>query len=281
MPNEFEKQVKQKMEELSFVPQEPVWENIEKQIRKKKDRKRMILWLPVLLLLVGGTAVWLNHQSEAGHRLETNADHKLNEYKAEVHGQSDEPLSDSHHTNTAEGSIAGKDKQAGEQQNSQTTANSSAQIDDKNESKRIELSEVKAIASKKHSFNNIQLNSSSSVSRVSSKQKQSIIAQETENTNYYLPVVNDPILHTYDVQKNTWPDKINTRPLITANLLQNESSNKVADKHVHSWKVGVMVDAGKSSLRNKLDLSSNALRDNYAASPASYSNYVPPSDIKN
>ena len=67
MQNSFEKQVKEKMDELQFVPTAPVWQNIEKQIRTKKDRRRLILWLPFLFLLLCGGVWWLsagNHSSQ-------------------------------------------------------------------------------------------------------------------------------------------------------------------------------------------------------------------------
>lgn len=54
----FEKQVQQKMEELSLTPSAPVWQKVEEQIRKKKDRRRLIFWL-LPLLLAGGSAWWL------------------------------------------------------------------------------------------------------------------------------------------------------------------------------------------------------------------------------
>ena len=57
MQNDFEKQVQKKMEELDFIPSEPVWTNIEKEIRKK-DKRRYFIWLPVLLLLAGGGLYW-------------------------------------------------------------------------------------------------------------------------------------------------------------------------------------------------------------------------------
>ena len=60
MQNNFEKQVQQKMDELSFVPTEPVWKKIEEQIRQKKDRSKLIIWLPMLLLLLAGGFWWLN-----------------------------------------------------------------------------------------------------------------------------------------------------------------------------------------------------------------------------
>jgi hypothetical protein len=55
---DFEKQVQQKMEELSLTPSAPVWQKVEKQIRTKKDRRRLIFWL-LPLLLVGGGAGWM------------------------------------------------------------------------------------------------------------------------------------------------------------------------------------------------------------------------------
>jgi hypothetical protein len=59
MQNSFEKQVQEKMESLQFTPTPPVWQNIQKQIRPKKDRKRLLLWLPVLILILGGGWWWL------------------------------------------------------------------------------------------------------------------------------------------------------------------------------------------------------------------------------
>jgi len=58
MQNEFEKQVQQKMEELKLVPSEPVWQKVEMQIRKEKDRRRMIFWIPLFALLLGG-GLWV------------------------------------------------------------------------------------------------------------------------------------------------------------------------------------------------------------------------------
>lgn len=58
MQNEFEKQVQKKMEELQLVPSLPVWQKVEMQIRKKKNRRRLILWIPLLLLLISGS-LWM------------------------------------------------------------------------------------------------------------------------------------------------------------------------------------------------------------------------------
>ncbi len=65
MPNNFEKQVQQKMDELRFAPTAPVWEQIEKQIRAKKDRRRLLIWLPLIVLLTG-TGMWLLRNENPG-----------------------------------------------------------------------------------------------------------------------------------------------------------------------------------------------------------------------
>lgn len=54
----FEKQVKQKMEELSLTPSVPVWKKVEEQIRKKRERRWLLFWLPFAVLLLAG-GVWL------------------------------------------------------------------------------------------------------------------------------------------------------------------------------------------------------------------------------
>src|SRR5256885_11135997 len=67
MQNEFEKQVKEKIEELNFTPSEPVWQNIEMKIRDKKDRRSILLWIPLLFALLGGGIVWLNYGTGEKH----------------------------------------------------------------------------------------------------------------------------------------------------------------------------------------------------------------------
>src|SRR5215213_4098222 len=60
-PN-FEKQVRQKMEELSFTPSEPVWQKVEEQIRKKKERRRVFFWILPFALL-GGIYFYLSNKN--------------------------------------------------------------------------------------------------------------------------------------------------------------------------------------------------------------------------
>ena len=68
----FEKQVQLKMEELNLTPSAPVWQKVEKEIRKKKDRRRLILWLFLFLLVGGGTATWLVMDKPAKETIATS-----------------------------------------------------------------------------------------------------------------------------------------------------------------------------------------------------------------
>lgn len=53
----FEKQVQHKLEELSLTPSAPVWQKVEKEIREKKKRRRLIVfWL--FPFLVGAGMFW-------------------------------------------------------------------------------------------------------------------------------------------------------------------------------------------------------------------------------
>jgi hypothetical protein len=54
----FEKQVKQKMEELSVAPSAPVWMKVEEQIRQKRSRRRIFFWLFPMGFLLAGFITW-------------------------------------------------------------------------------------------------------------------------------------------------------------------------------------------------------------------------------
>jgi hypothetical protein len=67
--NNFEKQVQRNLEELQFAPSEGVWQNVEKELRKEKKRRRWFL-LPLLLLFVAGAGYFI-YNSAAGSNVHT------------------------------------------------------------------------------------------------------------------------------------------------------------------------------------------------------------------
>jgi len=56
--NEFEKEVKERMDELQLYPSAGVWPEVEKRIRKEKKRRWVIFWWLLPLLLAGGAGTW-------------------------------------------------------------------------------------------------------------------------------------------------------------------------------------------------------------------------------
>jgi hypothetical protein len=55
--NNFEQNVRQKLDELHLTPSEPVWQKVEASIKKKRER-RLLLWLLPLMLLTSGLVWW-------------------------------------------------------------------------------------------------------------------------------------------------------------------------------------------------------------------------------
>lgn len=93
MRGEFEKQVKQKMEELQLTPSVPVWEKIQMEIRPEKDRRRLLLWLPVCVLLLGGSAWWMLHLNMVADKATANHGSSVQTYPHQPQKQGDQRIS--------------------------------------------------------------------------------------------------------------------------------------------------------------------------------------------
>ncbi len=64
--NEFEKQVKEKMDDFHLRPSPEVWADVERRIRKEKKR-RIIFWWPLLFILLAGgigAGIWFMNKKE-------------------------------------------------------------------------------------------------------------------------------------------------------------------------------------------------------------------------
>lgn len=83
---EFEKTVQNRMEELSFQPSAPVWENVAAAIQTRK-RRRAIFWILPLLLLAGGAWFWYhsNESEISGTALPATSGPAPEEIKKEMH----------------------------------------------------------------------------------------------------------------------------------------------------------------------------------------------------
>ena len=63
--HEFEKQVRQKLNDLKMTPTAEAWENIEEKLRERKRRPVAIFWLPLLVIgLAAGGYLFLNNDQK-------------------------------------------------------------------------------------------------------------------------------------------------------------------------------------------------------------------------
>lgn len=64
--HDFEKQVQSTMEQLKLRPSEAVWTKVDKRIRMERRRRRILLWLPAMVLMLGagGYFFYTNQSSE-------------------------------------------------------------------------------------------------------------------------------------------------------------------------------------------------------------------------
>jgi hypothetical protein len=75
--HEFEKQVRQKLDDLRLMPSANAWENIEEGLRERKRRALPFFWLPLLMIGLAAGGYWIvNRQSSI-----------VNKEKAEGRGQ--------------------------------------------------------------------------------------------------------------------------------------------------------------------------------------------------
>lgn len=81
--HDFEKNVQQKMEDLRLSPSDAVWSGVEKEIKKDKRKRRVLLLLPMALLL-GLGAYWAMQNSGKPGTIETAQKPNSNDTKNSV-----------------------------------------------------------------------------------------------------------------------------------------------------------------------------------------------------
>ncbi|MDQ3683551.1 MAG: hypothetical protein M3352_10855 [Bacteroidota bacterium] len=80
----FEKQVRQAMDELSLSPTAPLWDKIAAEIKRKKDRKRFVLWLLPLVLISSGIVWWTLSTNERSSNISQQTEPGNQEIKKEI-----------------------------------------------------------------------------------------------------------------------------------------------------------------------------------------------------
>lgn len=190
MQNEFEKQVQQKMEELKLVPSEPVWQKVEMQIRRKKDRRRLIFWIPLLVVLLGG-GLWM--------RIDYSS--KRISYQSETHNSQE----NKNHTPL--------------NQITRTTKANQRETKEVNKTETVKHSDIPSNASLKQR----------SVQKLLSKSKNSFAIAEQRSNDEDISLINSETAKETSVQpEEKVPDTISEiKSLDTATLVNNENKTEI------------------------------------------------------
>lgn len=88
--NKFEKQVRQKMEELKLSPSDSVWEHVKARIGKKKDRRTGLLILLLLLILLVPAGYWIYHSGTSSNSNNPVAKNEPTEENENNHSKKDQ-----------------------------------------------------------------------------------------------------------------------------------------------------------------------------------------------
>lgn len=306
MQNEFEKQVQQKMEELKLHPSEPVWQKVEMQIRKKKDRRRLIFWIPLFVLLLGG-GMWVG-VNQYSNKLSYNRvnnkklNHQIQKHKSVP--QSDQVLTEQIVAGPSEENLKTKSPVQFETENRSVTG---IKIVEKSFNSPLQNTTAKQSTQKTIS---LEQNLIKEGEKRSSAEKNETVFTETQtekprrvaeqvNENKQTDQKSNPVsdikVTPFDEKKDSVIEiekEVETDvPKVDSVKIDSTSIKQpLAKKHSPSkWKLAFAVSAGISG-SGKLDVFNGFLSENksmdYAAAPnagTGQSNgaiYYPPSEVK-
>ena len=238
----FEKQVKDKMEELSLTPSEPVWKKINEQVRKKRDHRRIFLWLPLAALLLGG-GVWFFSDN-----FEQNSDVQVNNSLTETSNK--EERIESNNIKVENGSSRTIDE---------TTTNEPAIPGEKLENKTVlikgkaeEKKSVNAIADKQKTvFVNAEknINTTARKNTINTNQtKGNLSGNKTQTLNQ----TKQPLVSEFSNPDKTLPSK-ETNQAVAEDLLENKmpSDSGIQRSNNEEEKIAVENTNAPDSASNK------------------------------
>lgn len=221
--NDFEKQVQQKMDELQLRPSGEVWTEVEKRIRREKQRRRFVLWFFISgILLLGGTAWWMtstgNRQKpEQIAHTQTAGDKPVD---AAGNGQQTNKTIDPHSSNN--NPVAQQPTTDPNNGSSTTITNNTDQTLNNSDNKTYPSTKPTGSVGKTSANNRLEIETEKSAAN--KRNRNSNTAQPTDNTTGKVPVTNAPV--------PIINDKTNS-PLKPADKnIPTPATDKTADKSV-------------------------------------------------
>ncbi|MEO5995742.1 MAG: porin family protein [Chitinophagaceae bacterium] len=303
--HDFEKQVHLKMEEMKILPSEDVWEKVELRLHQK-DRRRWIIWLPLLLAGLSLTGYWVSNKfhtptkkhsaalantpkTKQLHNDKNSSSIKNNEItdvdnKTETaifNKNQQAAIINTDHKNTLNKIIKNhqKNTDAGEQPDNQPIHKKSiaGSYPDNpyklwsNKKSQHPIAQPEILPSPKHIVPEItQPENKTAISDIT---EQDLLVQQQEAINELFPI----IVKDVPIPVNT----INTSLLIVQKDLNKKILTKLHETN-RSWQWGLSIQAGRSSIASgSLDkLFGGTQSDFFAMSPPSQpNNNISPSAV--
>ena len=108
----FEQQVRQRLDKLSLPPSPPVWDKVSEEIKGKKDKRRFILWLLPLLLVSSAIGWWTISTTSKPLTIATESiiPSKQNSTKKEIKNSNPSTTSDSNIESKIKSTTTDKEK---------------------------------------------------------------------------------------------------------------------------------------------------------------------------
>ncbi len=288
--NKFEKQVRQKMDELKIHPSESVWEHVKTRIEKRKKRKGVILiFLLLFITALTGSYWFLNSPDHAGSK---NNEAINTNIEKQIEGQEVENKNNVREGKTVTGQLATDQKKA--------SNNFSEKVkgDNKNfteSHKPINENVKRNLFKKKTKGNLVAIVASSEVATMPvDEENNDSVAAWQPNIGNDTNNANDKVLPDISIDSAKCENYIaaigdstieskNKKDTTAKNIIAKKSAN-ISSKN--KWYVGVFIAGGISHVGNQFLWLGNPPSADYSQSPANNGStggtVIPsPSQIKN
>ena len=277
-PNNFEKNVQHKLDELKIPPSDAVWANVEKHIRKKdKDRKLIFIFFFLAVILLSG-AYWLFNSTK------NNApqSHQTSQLKKDSKQTNNEDSSFAKSEITS-GILANMDSESVSARKTKSfTTNSQNKIVTKREPNQRK-SDDDFTSKPKKDFNKRTNNENSQMALNNVNE----LARKTTNAEIDNKNQSENITNNFQNQINTdsFLIQLESAKTIQKLISKNTSSLKkdAAKAPGKRWDFGITISAGSSFIGNNILEKNYPMADLNAGFPPGgvLSNYYSPSPIKN
>jgi len=251
--NNFEDQVRHKLDDLSLTPSEPVWLNVEAAIKKKRKR-RLLFWLLPLFVAIGSVVWWQIATTPIEKQAELQAT-KPNKNTTETETFSKPHISQPAQNARTETAAATKQKEQGNEKPvttpstlKQTTVDTTISHFEKKKGDRKKTFKAGSISEDERNENAIS-------ERKPNRHANAFIQEKDSATLTKMPaaVTEDSSVQTAASKPATIPDTLaKTKEKSKDSVIQTQPLQTKANAPKHNWEWQFVSRAGTSNMSEKL-----------------------------